>query len=41
LASGSPAVSTSIPTLSEWAQLGMVALLMGGRLLAIRKRSTM
>lgn len=30
-----------IPTLSEWAQIGMVALLVGGGLLAIRKRSTL
>jgi subtilisin family serine protease len=30
-----------IPTLSEWAQIGMAALLVGGGLLALRKRSTM
>lgn len=30
--------STGIPTLSEWAQIGMVALLVGGGLLAIRRR---
>lgn len=30
--------ATSIPTLSEWAQLGMVALLVGGGLLALRRR---
>ena len=29
---------TPIPTLSEWAQLGMVALLLGGGLLALRRR---
>jgi autotransporter-associated beta strand protein len=29
----------AIPTLSEWAQLGMVALLLGGGLLALRRRS--
>lgn len=28
-----------IPTLSEWAQIGMAALLVGGGLLARRKRS--
>jgi hypothetical protein len=32
--------ATAIPTLSEWAQIGMVALLAGGGLLALRKRST-
>ncbi len=37
-ASGSP--SAAIPTLSEWAQIGMAALLVGGGLLALRKRST-
>lgn len=31
---------TAVPTLSEWAQLGMAALLVGGGLVAIRKRST-
>jgi hypothetical protein len=30
-----------IPTLSEWAQIGMAGLLIGGGLLALRKRSTM
>ena len=30
--------STAIPTLSEWAQIGMVALLLGGGLLAIRRK---
>lgn len=35
----SPPVA-AIPTLSEWAQIGMAALLVGGGLLAIRKRST-
>ena len=31
--------SASIPTLSEWAQLAMVALLVGGGLWALRRRS--
>lgn len=30
---------TAVPTLSEWAQIGMAALLVGGGLLAIRKRA--
>lgn len=30
--------ATPIPTLSEWAQIGMVALLLGGGLLALRKK---
>jgi hypothetical protein len=29
----------AIPTLSEWAQIGMAALLVGGGLLALRKQS--
>ncbi|MDE2179331.1 MAG: IPTL-CTERM sorting domain-containing protein [candidate division NC10 bacterium] len=32
---------TAISTLSEWAQLGMAALLVGGGLLAMRKRSAL
>jgi hypothetical protein len=31
--------AAAIPTLSEWAQIGMAALLMGGGLLALCKRS--
>lgn len=31
--------AVSIPTLSEWAQIGMVALLIGGGLLAIRRQT--
>jgi hypothetical protein len=31
--------AVGIPTLSEWAQIGMVALLLGGGLLALRKQS--
>jgi Protein of unknown function (DUF1566)/IPTL-CTERM motif len=30
--------ATGIPTLSEWAQIGMVALLVGGGLLALRRK---
>ncbi len=33
------AVTAAIPTLSEWAQLGMLALLLGGGLLALRRRA--
>jgi hypothetical protein len=32
------AAAAPIPTLSEWAQLGMVALLLGGGLFALRRR---
>ena len=31
--------AVGIPTLSEWAQIGMAALLLGGGLLALRKQS--
>jgi hypothetical protein len=33
-----PGSATGIPTLSEWAQIGMAALLLGGGLLALRRR---
>ncbi len=33
------ASTTGIPTLSEWAQIGMAALLVGGGLLAIRRQA--
>lgn len=35
------AAAASIHTLSEWAQIGMAGLLVGGGLLAIRRRSTL
>lgn len=38
MAVSSPSAA-GIPTLSEWAQIGMAVLLLGGGLLAIRKRS--
>jgi hypothetical protein len=31
--------ATAIPTLSEWAQIGMAALLVGGGLWAMRRRA--
>lgn len=39
LSSSQAPAPTAIPTLSEWSQIGMAALLVGGGLLAIRKRS--
>jgi hypothetical protein len=37
---GAVAAAVGIPTMSEWAQIGMAALLAGGGLVALRKRST-
>jgi len=36
--SAAPTAATAIPTLSEWAQIGMAALLVGGGLLALRRQ---